>query len=54
MESILHDSGLNKLPDILETKTFFSEDICLNLINKQTYFPSSSIIKKNQNIILLR
>ena len=51
MESILYDSRLNKLPDILKTNTFFSNTTCLSLIKKQIYFPSYSVIQKNQSII---
>ena len=49
--SILEDSCLDKLGKFLETKTYFSNETCNNIIIKQASFPSTSEVQFNQTTI---
>lgn len=55
--SILSDSGLEKISELLNTKTYYSNEKCKTLIKKKAYFPNiketifyQSIITKFRNI----
>ena len=50
-QSILKDSGLEMVNVILDTKLFYSKELCNNLINSSSIVPKKSIIFNNQNII---
>ena len=49
--SILSDSGLEKIGDVLQTKTHFSHEVCENLLSKGANFPKANEIIFYQNTI---
>jgi len=51
MASILNDSGLEKIASLLQTKTYYSNEICENQLTKGSHFPKSNEIIFSQNII---
>lgn len=51
MESILQDSGLEKISDILNTKLHFRDDIVKNMLLKSCNFPNQSSILETQETI---
>ena len=55
--SILSDSGLEKISELLNTRTYYSNEKCKTLIKKKSYFPDiketifyQSIITKFRNM----
>ena len=51
IQSILKDSGLMKIHNILDTKLFYSEELCNNLINSSSVLPNVNNIINNQKTI---
>ena len=52
-QSILKDSGLEKINSILDIKLFYTKELCNDLINSSSIYPKAHIISNNQNIISL-
>lgn len=50
-QSILKDSGLEKISSILDTKLYYSKELCNKLIESASIYPKSNIILSNQTII---
>jgi len=49
--SILKDSGLEKINSILDTKLFYTKELCTDLINSSSICPKGKTILYNQTII---
>ena len=49
--SILSDSGLEKIASLLNTQTYYSHEVCENLLSKGSIFPKANEIAFYQNTI---
>ena len=50
-QSILKDSGLEKVSSILDTKLFYAKELCDNLINTSSIHPNTNNIISTQSVI---
>ena len=49
--SILNDSGLEKITHVLNTKSYYSEEVCESILSKGAHFPKTNEILFHQNTI---